>query len=270
MNVMILIAVGVGGLGGLWLVQTLTLQAVGHARPLAWPLRHDSDSDAVRWVLKGALQLVLVGLLVVPWLTGSSPLDYYATMVLPARFGVLAATVAVTLALFSAAIGTYLLTGLVTWAPQHQGLWLAAKLLRVSLTPLPLALMEETVFRGVILEQLLRSLPGTPAGQFVALVVSAAVFSSVHFVRQQKRILLPAVGLFTLGLTLGLGYLLGGHTLWLPVAIHAAGVWFTQVSRAFLNYSGPDWLIGYRSYPICGAVGLAGLCTLMGWVYLVA
>src|SRR5438874_1352237 len=89
-------------------------------------------------------------------------------------------------------------------------LWLAqtlAKLGRASLTPLPLALMEEAVFRGVVLEQLLRALPGDAGGRGLALAASAALFAGVHFLREQKRVLLPAVGLFALGLALGVIYL---------------------------------------------------------------
>jgi hypothetical protein len=271
MNVLVLAAVGLGGLVWVWLAQVVALRAVGHPRPYAWPLRHDSESGVVRWVMKGALQLALVALLLgVPWLTGEAPADYYAALLLPARWGLLAGTMGVTLALFVAALAVNLRLGWVKWSPQLSFGKSLAKVFRASLTPLPLALMEEAVFRGVIFEQLLRGLPETTAGKLFALTVSSAIFSAVHFLREQKKVLLPALGLFTLGFTLGLGYLLTGHTLWLPVACHAAGVWFIQLSRPFLSYPGPAWVIGYRSYPICGVLGFAIMWLLVGWAYVVA
>jgi hypothetical protein len=100
--------------------------------------------------------------------------------------------------------------------------------------------------------------------------VSAAIFSGAHFLRQQKRVALPALGLFTLGLTLGLAYLLAGRSLWLPIGCHAAGVWFIQLSRPFFKYPGPAWLVGYRSYPICGVFGFAIMWLLVGWAFLAA
>jgi len=64
---------------------------------------------------------------------------------------------------------------------------------------------------------------------------------------------------------LGLVYLVGGHTIWVPAAFHAAGVWFIQMTRPFASYRGPAWLIGYRSYPICGVFGLSVMSLLTGW-----
>src|SRR5260370_42327219 len=77
MNLLNLIAVAGGGLVALWLVQTLILTAVGAKQIVAWPMRYDSESTVVRWVMKTAVQGVLLSLLLLPpWLTGESPLDY--------------------------------------------------------------------------------------------------------------------------------------------------------------------------------------------------
>ena len=59
------------------------------------------------------------------------------------------------------------------------------------------------------------------------------------------------------------------YDLWLPAAFHAAGVCFIQMTRPFAAYRGPAWLVGYRSYPICGVFGLAVLALLVGWAALV-
>ena len=42
------------------------------------------------------------------------------------------------------------------------------------------------------------------------------------------------------------------------------------MSRPFLSYPGPAWVVGYRSYPICGALGFAIMWLLVGWAYVVA
>jgi hypothetical protein len=271
MNVLLLAGVGLAGFLGLWLVQTITLMAVGHDRQIAWPLRHGSDSEVVRWTLKGALQLVLASLIVgAPWLSGSGLSDYYTAMFVPARWDLLFTTMSVTLAMFVAATAMYLPLGLVTYTPHYGLVKSLGKLFRASLTPLPLAVIEETVFRGVVLEQFLRAWSGTPAGVVLSLTLSAAIFSGVHFIREQKRVLLPAQALFTLGFTLGLVYILSGHSLWIAVGIHAAGIWYTQLSRPFLTYNGPAWFVGYRSYPIGGVMGFLAMWSLVGWAYVVA
>jgi hypothetical protein len=270
MNVVLLMGLGLVGLFGMWLVQTLTLKAVGHDRPFAWPLRHGSDSQVVRWVMKAAIQLVMASLVIAaPWLSGVSFLEYYKSMVVPARWGLLAATMGVTLCMFLTSAWMYVQLGMVKFEPQYGLAKSLGKMFRASLPPLPLAIAEETLFRGVILEQLLRALPETTGAAVLALTVSAAIFSSLHFLRKQKRVLLPALGLFMLGFTLGMVYIETGHSLWLAVAIHAAGIWYTQLSRPFLSYQGPAWFVGYRSYPICGAMGYAGMWFLVAWSYMI-
>ena len=82
----------------------------------------------------------------------------------------------------------------------------AAVLLTAVLTPL----WEEVLFRGAILTGLLLRF-----GPFVAIVLSAAVFASVHLV------VLTFPYLFSLGIALAL--LRRFHrNLWAPVVLHAA------------------------------------------------
>jgi hypothetical protein len=45
----------------------------------------------------------------------------------------------------------------------------------------------------------------------------------------------------------------------LPVAIHAGGVLFIQVTRPISYYLGPPWLIGRSSYPIAGLLGMGAV-----------
>jgi hypothetical protein len=267
MNILMLAGFGAGCLFVLWCVQTLALVAVQEPGPFAWPFRHASESAVVRWSLKLGLQAVLLALLLLfPWFVGENPLDYLGARLLPAQWFLLFKTMGMTLLVFSLLLLVNVRGGWVRLTRLYKSSVAARKVARACLTPLPLAFMEEAVFRGVVLEQLCRSLPEDAAGRGLAVCLSALLFSAVHFFRPQKRTLLPAIGLYALGCTLGLAYLAGGHTLWLPVAIHAAGVLFIQVWRPFVEYRGPAWLVGYRSYPICGVLGLVAMAILTGWV----
>jgi hypothetical protein len=136
------------------------------------------------------------------------------------------------------------------------------KVCRSALIPLPLALVEEALFRGVALRQLLAEMPTTPLGVNCAIVLSAAAFCSLHFIRPHKSKFLPALGLFAFGMLLGIVYVAAGQNCWPCVAVHAAGVWVIQTMRRFVKYRGPAWLIGYPTYPICGAMGLLSMFLL--------
>lgn len=114
------------------------------------------------------------------------------------------------------------------------------------------------MFRGVVLEQLLQALPPTSAGTVVAIVVSSAAFSAVHFIKRAdpgKPVWQPAFGLFVVGCLLAVAYVVGGRSLWLPIALHAAAVFVTEVARLYVAYKGPAWLIGFAEFPHCGLVG---------------
>lgn len=267
MNMIILFSVALGGIAALWLIQTLVLALTGAPHIFAWPMRHGSEAPVVRWTMKAAVQLVLLALLLLPpWLSGESPWAYHAARLAAVDWKIPVEGCALTLALFSLVMFFNCQLRWITLEVHKRGMKLWAKLFRASLTPLPLALMEELVFRGIVLEQISRSFPATLTGQGIALTISAALFAGVHFFREQKQVALPAVGLFALGWTLGLAYLLSGHTIWIPAAFHATGVWFIQMTRPFASYHGPAWLIGYRSHPICGAFGLGVMALLTGWV----
>jgi len=142
--------------------------------------------------------------------------------------------------------------------PQHEPAIRHGKLIRRFLGPLPLATLKEAVFRGVVLEQFLRSLPQSTAYTALAIVLSAAVFSFVHFIKKShsgKAVWQPAFGLFMVGCLFGLAYVVGGRSLWLPIAMHAAAVFFTEVTRLYFVHQAPHWLVGYTEYPQSGLIG---------------
>jgi hypothetical protein len=257
-NLLILFAAGAGGFAGLWLIQTVLLVLAGES----WrkgPLRHRSEKPLVRMGMKVALPATLASILFgFPALIGENPLDYHLARMHPANWWLFGAILGTAVLAMSPMFVLNVLVGWVKIAPHYDTAKSVRKVLRCLVMPIPLAFMEEALFRGVMLDALLRALPGTN-GTILALVIGAALFASVHFLRPQKHVFLPAAGLFGLGLILGAAYVLAGYSYWLPVAIHAGGVVFIQVSRPFVQYKGPPWVVGYSSYPICGLLGVVSM-----------
>ena len=148
-----------------------------------------------------------------------------------------------------------------------------SKFLRRPLTAVALPVMEESVFRGVVLEQLLEVIPATPVGRVAAVLIGGAGFSSVHFLRARHpgaAVWRPAWGLFLVGCVLGAIYVRFGGTLWMPVAVHAGAILVCEWSRLLFTYKAPPWLIGYAEFPQSGVVGGTGLIfvgiVVVGWL----
>jgi membrane protease YdiL (CAAX protease family) len=266
-TVVVMAAVALAGVIEIWLAQTVALWAIGDPRPVAWPFRHPSSSRLVRWVQKLAVQVALFGLLItIPFAAGDRPLAYYRARLWPAQWEQFIRMMAGTMAVLGVMLAIHLACHWIRLTARHGPGKTLLKLIRGSLTPVPLAFVEEAVFRGVILEQLLRALPQTSVGVGLAVVLSAIVFASAHFIRPQRPATLPGLGFFVIGLALGSAYIAAGHTLWVPAAMHAAGIWYTQVLRPFVHFQGPPWLIGNRSYPMFGVLGLGCIALITTWV----
>jgi len=266
-TVAVMAAVALAGVIEIWLAQTVALWAIGDPRPVAWPFRHRSSSRLVRWVKKVAVQVALFGLLItIPFAAGDRPLAYYRAQLSPAQWEEFIRMMAGTLAVLGVMLVIHLACRWVRLTARHGPGKTLLKLIRGSLTPVPLAFVEEAVFRGVVLEQLLRALPETSVGVGLAVVLSAMAFASAHFIRPQRPATLPGLGFFVIGLALGTAYVAAGHTLWVPAAMHAAGIWYTQLLRPFVQFQGPPWLVGYRSYPMFGVGGLLCIALITTWV----
>jgi membrane protease YdiL (CAAX protease family) len=260
---LLIVGFALAGFFVLWLVQTAALRYVGAPQIWALPFRYSSESNFVRMALKLAIQVV-IGIVIfgLPLAMGFDPVDYHLKWFLAPPWR----SVLIALALTVGILGGYqlfnLLMGWVTLAPKYSSSKTIRKMIKNSITPLPLAIVEETMFRGVILGGILNAMPATTNGACLAIFVSAIIFSSMHFVRPLKKTVLPAFGLFAFGIVLGIAYYLTGRNCWAPIAIHSSGVWMVQMLRPFVVYRAPAWLIGYPSYPICGAVGLFSMAVL--------
>jgi membrane protease YdiL (CAAX protease family) len=251
-----------GGVVFLWLAQAAALHQVKETNIWVAPFRHDNESAFVRLAMKAAVQIVLTSILFgMPLALGLNPIEYHLSWFLSPPWHSISIVLGLSIVIWGAYQLSNVLMGWMTLAPKYETGKLLKKIVKSFLTPVPLATVEEAVFRGVILGQLLNAFPASRAGTCTAVLVSAAIFSSVHFIRPLKNTILPALGLFALGVVLGIAYVLSGRNCWVPITIHASGVWMVQMLRPFVTYRAPAWLIGYPSYPICGALGLLTMAT---------
>jgi hypothetical protein len=258
MNILIAAAVAIGGVIVLWCVQSIVLVAVGE--PLALPLRFATRRPILKWTGRAIVHtewlIILIG---TPLALGMSPLDAlrqaFPTPVPWRDIGVAAAL------MFGATSVTYaafLIAGWVRFEPQGDQATRRAKLFRRFFPgPLPLTVFEEGVFRGILLEQLLRSLPSSHTYEALAIVLSSAAFAAIHFVKpaKGKPVRQAAWGYFLVGCLFGLAYVVGGRSLWLPVAVHASAVFGIEVLRLYVVFEGPRWLVGFSESPQSGLFG---------------
>jgi membrane protease YdiL (CAAX protease family) len=196
-----------------------------------------------------------------PLLRGVTPWSYYAPFVdlrvaWPALWGC-AAGVLYLAALYVA----WLATDNMRFYVRHTPARLARRLAGVPFTALFIALVEELLFRALLLAALLETLPAA-----VAVGLGALVFAVAHYVRSVKRYWTFG-GHVALGLLFCLAFYFTG-TIWLSLGLHFGGVLMLMAVRPFIRYRGPAWLVGASIFPYAGAVGLAALFLLMGNVWL--
>jgi hypothetical protein len=257
MNILIMLGVAASTLCLLWVVQSVALKLVGE--PLAWPLQFATRKPLVRWTGRAMVHVSwLVILVVTPLALGIGPLDaLHQAFPMPPPWHNIA--VAFVIIFFPSWIvfAQLIIAGWIRIEPQHDRATRRGKLLRRFFGPLPLATLEEAVFRGVLLEQILRFFPPSQFYTAFAIVLSSAVFSSVHFIKRHpgKPIWQPAYGLFIIGCLFGVAYVLGGRSLWLPITMHATAVFVIEVMKLYTIYQARPWLLGYPEWPQCGLVG---------------
>ena len=272
MNILIAMAVAAFALSILWAVQSVVLMMVGE--PLAWPLRFTTRRPLVRWTARVMVHtswlIILVG---TPLALGIHPLDALRqAFPVPVPWRDMAVAFSVT---FFPALPAYALLVAAGWLriePRYDQATRRGKLFRRFLGPLPLATLEEAVFRGVLLEQLLRSFPQSHGYTALAISVSSAVFASVHFIKPSpgKPFWQPAYGFFIVGCLFGLCYVIGGRSLWLPIVVHATAVFIIEVPKLYTVQIAPRWLMGYPEWPQSGLVGsLFVLCVAIALVVLI-
>ena len=270
MNILIMLAIGLAIFAAVWVVQSIALKLAGE--PLTWPMRYTTKKPLVRNTTRVMIHMSwIIFAIAVPLALGID-LQHAFTQAFPTP--VPWRDIAVAIAIV---IGWSLLLYAVDfWAgwlriePQHDPVVRRNKLIRRFPGPWPLATLEEAVFRGVVLEQLLLALPPTPPFTVLAVVVSSAVFSAMHFIKAygDKALWQQAYGYFIVGCLFGLAYIVGGRSLWLPIAMHGGAVFVVEVMRLYSVIEGPPWLAGYSYSPQSGLIG--SLCVLGMAIALVA
>ena len=238
-------------------------------------------------VLSRCLQVSALVLLVpaLRWIGLRRPSDLHLSRN-PRSVSDLAAGLALSVTLVAAVALLCLLAG---WSEARPGaLW--SGLLRIVPTAAVVSVVEEIVFRGVVLGILLWSLPRT-----VALAWTTVLFVVVHFIKPAKSAIaadavhwwtgfaealrfadgLPAAGVLFFGAAslFAAGWILGSaavatRSLWLPIGLHAGWVFAQQTSNLLLQTtaSGPSgWLPWVGPSLVSGAVptGLLPLAALL-------
>lgn len=239
----------------MWLAQSVALVALH--RPVRFALGGNDLPGPVEAALRAATHLGMIGVLLgYPLFRGSPPWAYYArffpTGDRPAElvWGFAAATLYLTLLYLA-----WTLTDQVRFEVRHPPRRLVRKLALAPVAGVLIALAEELLFRAVLLEDLLRTLPPAPA-----ITLGVIGFAAAHYVRRVKRYWTIA-GHLALGGLLCTAYLVTG-ALWLPIGLHAAGVTLLTGVRPFVRYTGPPWLVGASIFPYAGVVGIASLALL--------
>lgn len=245
----------------MWLGQSVALRAAG--LPLRLRVGTADLPASVRRANRTLTKVIFAAvLLAYPLLRGQSLLGYYASFfpwgTRPWELLHGAAAGVLYLALLYLA---WLLTDNVRFGVRHDARRLVRRLAGVPFTALFITLVEELLFRGVLLADLLESL--SPR---VALPVGIAAFAAAHYVRRVKRYW-TFPGHLALGTLLCLAFF-WTRALWLPVGLHAGGVLVLMAFRPFVRYTGPAWLVGASIFPYAGAVGVAALLLLTMNVWL--
>jgi len=236
----------------MWLGQSIMLRAAG------LPVRLRISSSGLPKRLKSINRVItnasLAGVLIVyPLLKGQSPLAFYAKYFPTGRHWLESvhgfAIVALYLALLYLA---WSITDNVRFSVRHGVAKSSARVAMVPLSAIMGATIEELMFRGVVLASLLDSF-SVP----VAVVIGALIFAIAHYVRRVKRYW-TFPGHVALGMLLCVSFVCT-RTLWLPIGVHAGGIFMIMGVRPFMRYIGPPWLVGASIFPYAGLPGIAGL-----------
>jgi hypothetical protein len=257
MNILVTLAVGLFALCLLWAVQSVVLVAVGE--PLAPPLRFTTRKPVVKYASRAMIHTSWLIIMVGTQIALGIPLLDALHQAFPTPVPLRDMAIAFSIMFFPASLmyAMYIALGWARIEPQHDPATRRAKLLRRFWGPWPLATFEEGVFRGLLLEQLIRSLPDSRGYTALAVVVSSAVFASIHFIKPRtgKPVWQPAWGYFIVGCLFGLGYVVGGRSLWVPIMLHGTAVFVIEVMRLYVVFRAPPWLVGYGESPQSGLIG---------------
>lgn len=239
----------------MWLGQSIMLRCAG--QPIRWRISSSGLSKRLKSINRITTNASLAAVLVAyPLLKGETLLGYYARLFplgrapLHALHGFAAVAIYLALLYFG-----WMLTDNIRFGIRHRPADLAARLAVIPFSAVLGSTIEELMFRAVVLASLLDSF-STP----VAIILGAVVFAAAHYVRRVKRYW-TFPGHVALGLLLCVCFACT-RTLWLPLGVHAGGIFMIMGARPLMRYVGPPWLVGASIFPYAGVAGIAGLSTL--------
>jgi len=245
----------------LWACQSVLLLRAG--RPLAWRISSADMPESFKRINRVATYAALLGVMIAyPLWRRFHPLHYYAKY-LPTgdaawgfAYGAGGAMLYLTLLYLA-----WLLSGNVHFEIRHKRSKLIRRLAGVPFTAILVAFVEEIIFRAMLLNDLLDTLP-----LLAAIAIGAIVFAGAHYVRSVKRYwTLP--GHLALGVLFCVAFHCTG-TLWLPIGLHFGGVLVLMAARPFVRYTGPAWLVGASIFPFASVAGVIALVLLTLNIYL--
>ncbi len=156
--------------------------------------------------------------------------------------------------------------GLVDWHWEN-----SQKLLTVApsilVLGLAIAMVEEIVFRGFLVQELGRDYP-----YWSAAIISSLIFALLHLVWERKTTLPQIPGLWLMGIVLVGAVLADNGSLGLAWGLHTGWIWgLSSIDSAqILTYSQPGkpWLTGINQEPLAGVAGILCLLMTLGWLLL--
>lgn len=246
----------------MWAAQTVLLK---HYRlPIRWRIDSGDAPPQVRLVGRIVTQLSLLSVVILfPIIEGHGVVEYYAGLMPRSRVALQAVqgTAAAVLAL-CILFGAWIYTDRIhVGLHQSRKKWVRRLVLLIP-TACFGAVVEELVFRGIILADLLRT-AWIPTS--VSVAIGVLIFAGAHYIRTPKRRWTFA-GHLALGLLLCIAFV-RTQMLWLPIGLHAGGIFMIMGTRPFFQYQGPSWITGASIFPFAGVFGVCALMlmTLFVW-----
>ena len=142
--------------------------------------------------------------------------------------------------------------GWVQWHPQRQRLWEIAPLLGLGIG---VGAIEELVFRGFLINELLQNYP-----LGVAAAIASLIFALSHLVWEQQQTKPQLPGLWLMGMVLVGARWADGGSLALAWGLHAGWVWGLSAldSAELFSYTGKasEWITGLGKQPLAGTAGI--------------
>ena len=138
-------------------------------------------------------------------------------------------------------------------------------LITYPLLGLGVGLVEETFFRGFILQTLAS---GSVRG---AVILSSLFYSGIHFIKPDfnpQTGLPQAIGLFLVGIVLAVAFLRTG-SLWLSIGLHSSWVFLIRFHKVILEPIGTParWTFFGDNILLGGPVSWIGLCLVGWWIF---